>query len=128
KRNMDAAKRFFQQVLQTVGHAPERVTTDGHKSYPRAIREILGSDVVHRTNHYLNNRLEQDHRGIKQRYYAMRGFGTFPSASRFCKAFDEVRQFFRIRTTMKQPVSLHQQREMFRHRLVALQSLVQAAS
>jgi putative transposase len=55
KRNMDAAKRFFQQVLQTVGHAPERVTTDGHKSYPRAIREILGSDVVHRTNHPLNN-------------------------------------------------------------------------
>ena len=42
KRNMDAAKRFFQQVLQTVGHAPERVTTDGHTSYPRAIREILG--------------------------------------------------------------------------------------
>ena len=58
KRNMDAAKRFFQQALQTVDHAPERVTTDGHKSYPRAIREILGSDVVHRTNHSLNNRLE----------------------------------------------------------------------
>src|SRR6266700_7274895 len=90
KRNMDAAKRFFQQVLQTVGHAPERVTTDGHTSYPRAIREILGSDAVHRTNHSLNNRLEQDHRGIKQRYYPVRGFGNFTSASRFCRAFDEV--------------------------------------
>jgi hypothetical protein len=50
------------------------------------------------------------------------------SASRFCRAFDEVRQFFRIRTTMKQPVSLQQQRELFRQRLVALQALVQAAS
>jgi putative transposase len=80
---MDAAKRFFQQVLQTVGHAPERVTTDGHTSYPRAIRELLGSAVVHRTNHSLNNRLEHGHRGIKQRYYPMHGFGTFPSASRF---------------------------------------------
>src|SRR6266567_2717446 len=127
KRNMDAAKRFFQQVLQTVGHAPERVTTDGHTSYPRAIREILGSDVVHRTNHSLNNRLEQDHRGIKQRYYPMRGFGNFTSASRFCRAFDEVRQFFRVRSIMKQKVSLVQQREMFRRRLEALKALVLVA-
>jgi transposase-like protein len=84
-------------------------------------------DVLHRYNQYLNNQLEQDHRGIKQRSYPMRGFGSFTSASRFCRAFDEVRQFFRIRTTMKQPVSL-QHRELFRQRLVALQALVQAAS
>jgi putative transposase len=127
KRDMDAAKRFFQQALQTVGHAPERVTTDGHDSYPRAIRETLGTDVLHRTNKYLNNRLEQDHRGIKQRYYAMRGFGSLTSASCFCRAFDEVRQFFRVRTIMKQKVSLVQQREMFRHRLDALKALVLVA-
>jgi transposase-like protein len=102
KRNMDAAKRFFRQALQTVGRAPERVSTDGHDSSPRAIREILGNDVLHRCNHYLNNRGEQDHRGIKQRYSPMRGFGNFTSASRFCRAFDEVRQFFQVRTTMKQ--------------------------
>ncbi|GHO68198.1 hypothetical protein KSC_070900 [Ktedonobacter sp. SOSP1-52] len=95
-------------------------------SYPRAIREILGQDVLHRCSHYLNNQLEQDHRGIKQCYYPMRGFGSFISASRFCRAFDEVRQFFRIRTTIKQRTSLQQQREMFLHRLVALQALVQA--
>ena len=75
KRNMDAAKRFFQQALETVGHAPKLVTTDGHGSYPRAIRETLGNDVLHQTNHYLNNLVEQDHRGIKQRYYPMRGCG-----------------------------------------------------
>jgi transposase-like protein len=127
KRNTDAAKRFFQQAVQTVGLAPERVTTDGHRSYPCAIREIFGKDVLHRWNHYLNNRLEQDHRGIKQRYYPIRGFGSFTSAARFCRAFDEVHQFFRIRTAMKQPVSLSQQREMFRQRLVTLQALVQVA-
>jgi putative transposase len=43
-------------------HAPERVTTDGHDSYPRAIRETLGQEVTHRCNRYPNNRLEQDHR------------------------------------------------------------------
>ncbi len=124
---MEAAKRFFKQAVDVVGHAPERVTTDGHDSYPRAIRQTLGSQVIHRCNRYLNNRLEQDHRGIKQRYYPMRGFGSLASAARFCRAFDEVRQFFRVRTTMKQKVSLVQQREMFRQRLNTLKALVQVA-
>ena len=96
KRDMEAAKQFFRQAIATVGHAPERVTTDGHDSYPRAIREMLGSEVMHRWNAYLTNHLEQDHREIKQRYYPMRGCGNFTSASRFCRAFDEVRQFFRL--------------------------------
>src|SRR5919109_2244070 len=52
KRDMEAAKRFFKQAVEGIGHAPERVTTDGHDSYPRAIRETLGSDVLHRTNRY----------------------------------------------------------------------------
>jgi transposase-like protein len=64
---MDAAKQFFAQALAVVGHAPETVTTDGHRLYPRAVRETLGHEVAHRTNAYLNNRIEQDHRGIKQR-------------------------------------------------------------
>ncbi len=43
---MAAAKRFFAQTLDVVGHAPIKVTTDGHDSYPRAIRETLGPDVA----------------------------------------------------------------------------------
>jgi len=75
-RDMDAAKRFFARARTMVGHAPEKVTTDGHDAYPRAIRETLGPEVRHRTSRYMNNRMEQDHRGIKQRYYPMRGFGS----------------------------------------------------
>src|SRR6266581_3273562 len=52
KRDMDAAKQFFKQAMAVVGHAPEYVTTDGHRSYPRAIRETMGIDVKHRTNVY----------------------------------------------------------------------------
>ena len=109
--------------MAAVGHPPEIVTTDGHRSYPRAIRETMGNEVAHRTNVYLNNRIEQDHRGIKQRSYPMRGFGSVASAARFCRAFDEVRQFFRIRTIVKQKVSLAQQRQVFCQRLDALQTL-----
>ena len=60
-RDMDAAKRFFACALKTVGEAPEKVTTDGHDSYPRAVRETLGPDVCHRTSRSMNNRIEQDH-------------------------------------------------------------------
>jgi putative transposase len=53
----------------------------------------------------------------------MRWFGSVASASRFFCAFDEVRQFFRARTTMKQKVSLVHQRDLFRQRLEALMAL-----
>jgi hypothetical protein len=46
------------------------------------------------------------------------------SAARFCRVFDEVRQFFRVRTTMKQQVCLAHQREVFRQRLEALSAMV----
>ncbi len=128
KRDMEAAKRFFKQAVDVVGHSPERVTTDGHDSYPRAIRETVGSQVMHRTNAYLNNRLEQDHRGVKQRYYPMRGFGSFESAARFCCAFDELRNYLRPRQRMGETVSLEQQRRVFRERLAALQALMMVAS
>jgi transposase-like protein len=49
-RDMEAAKQFFRQAKEVVGHKPTRVTTDGHDAYPRAIRRILGRKVEHRTN------------------------------------------------------------------------------
>lgn len=128
KRDMDAAQRFFERVLAVVGSTPKQVTTDEHRSYPRAIRETLGNEVAHRTNAYLNNRLEQDHRSIKQRYSPMRGFGNFPSAARFCCAFDELHNYLRFRQRMGERVSLTQQRQVFRERLVALQTLLISAS
>jgi len=44
-RDMEAAKRFFVCALKAVGQAPEKAPTDGHDSYPRAVRETLGPDV-----------------------------------------------------------------------------------
>lgn len=126
-RDLKAAKRFFTQALAVEGSPPERVTTDGHDAYPRAIREILGSRVKHRCNRYLNSRLEQDHRGVKQRYYPMQGFGSVESAARFCRAFEEVRQWFRARSRMKQTVSLSEKRRLFLERSEALNAVVMAA-
>jgi putative transposase len=49
-RDTQAAKRFFSQAKDVVGHKPTRVTTDGQDSYPRAIRRVLGCKVEHRTS------------------------------------------------------------------------------
>jgi putative transposase len=123
-RDMDAAQRFFRQARGVAGQVPERVTTDGHSSYPRAIRESLGEQVEHRCNQYLNNRLEQDHRGIKQRYYPMRGFGSFEAAARFCRAFDELRQFERYRRARAGTGSLAERRQQFVAGTAALHVMV----
>jgi putative transposase len=119
-RDMTAAQQFFRKALAVAEEAPQQVTTDGHDSYPRAVREVLGHNVEHRDNAYLNRRIEQDHRGIKQCYYPMLGFGAFPSAQRFCSAFDEVRQYFRPRRRRKQFVSLARQRQLFVTRVQSL--------
>jgi putative transposase len=103
-RDMAAAKAFFQSAKTVTGSTPARVTTDGHDSYPRAIRTELGETVRHRTNQYLNNRIEQDHRGIKGRYQPMRGFKSSSSAARFCRSFDELRNFLRPRSNRNQHV------------------------
>ena len=57
----ESGQRFFRSARSVAGFVPDRVTTDGHNSYPRAIRSTLGRKVRHRTSVYLNNRLEQDH-------------------------------------------------------------------
>ena len=103
-RDMAAAKAFFQSAKTVTGITPARVTTDGHDCYPRAIRTELGEAVRHRTNQYLNNRIEQDHRGIKGRYQPMRGFKDGSSASSFCRSFDELRNFLRPRSNRNQHV------------------------
>ena len=89
-RDMKAAQRFFRSARSVAGFVPDRVTTDGHNSYPRAIRSTLGRDVRHRTSVYLNNRLEQDHRGIKGRIRCMRGFKEHDAADRFSPCVREV--------------------------------------
>jgi transposase-like protein len=45
KRDMEAAKSFFAQAYEVVQQVPQRVATDGHTSYPRAIAEELGEGI-----------------------------------------------------------------------------------
>src|ERR671933_1263884 len=53
-RGMAAAQAFFRSAQAVTGVTPDQVTTDGHGSYPRAIRSTLGRHIVHRTSAYKN--------------------------------------------------------------------------
>ena len=126
-RDMAAAKAFFRSAKTVTGITPARVTTDGHDSYPRAIRSELGEGVRHRTNRYLNNRIEQDHRGIKGRYQPMRGFKSGSSAGGFCRSFDELRNFLRPRSNRNQHVPANHRRLHVLSRSLTVISILQAA-
>jgi putative transposase len=93
RRNRTAARRFLRSLLEVTSRKPTRLTTDKHPAYRKAIRWIVGRKALHRQSQYLNNRTEQSHRPLKQRYYPMLGFGNFESARRFCTAFDELRHY-----------------------------------
>ena len=113
KRDRDAARRFLRRLLESASQRPLRLTTDKHPAYTKAIRWIVGRKVLHRHNRYLNNRMEQNHRPIKQRYYPMLGFGRFDSASRFCTAFDELRNYLRVKRSGGERVTASDRRQIF---------------
>ena len=125
--DLAAAQALFRSAQAAAGMTPDRVTTDGHDSYPRAIRTELGKRVRHRTSAYLNNRLEQDHRGIKGRYRSMRGFKCPRPAARFCRAYDELRNFLRPRSRHHQHVPADRQRLLLLRRSVTVLAILQAA-
>ncbi len=127
-RDMTAAQRFFRSAQAFAGLRPEQVTTDGHNSYPRAIAEVLGEKVKHRCSRYKNNRIEQDHRGIKQRYYPMLGFKSFRSAQYFCRSFDELRNYFRPRRRCNQVIPATRRKKQFCTKLDTLQWAFQTRS
>jgi len=127
RRDMDAAQRFFARAQGIAGRAPAQVTTDGHDAYPRAIRATLGAGVIHRTSRYKNTRIEQDHRGVKQRYSPLRGFGRFASATRFCAGFEEQRQYFRPVAQSGEAVSLGDRRRVFQERWATVMAELAAA-
>jgi putative transposase len=115
-RDLAAAETFFRSAKAVTGVTPARVTTDGHDSYPRAVRSQLGANVRHRNSQYLNNRIEQDHRGIKSRYGPMRGFGAVSSAARFCRCHDELRNLLHINSHLYQSLPATARRRRFLQR------------
>src|SRR3954463_8078484 len=126
-RDMKAARAFFRSAKAVTGLTPDRVTTDGHDSYKRAIRTELGRGVRHRTSRYLNNRMEQDHRGIKAGTGRC-GVSSAPDQpARFCRGYDELRNFLRPRSRPYQHVPADHRRLQFLRRSTTVLAILEAA-
>ena len=83
---MAAAKAFFRKAVKSQQRAPQTITLDGYAASHRAVRELkadgsLPADTKRRSSKYLNNLIEQDHRGVKQRIAVMLGFKKFRTAA-----------------------------------------------
>jgi transposase-like protein len=125
-RDMAAAKAFFRSAKSATGIVPSQVTTDGHGSYPRAIRSTLGKRIMHRNSAFNYNRLEQDHRGIKGRIRCTRGFKSFTSAERFCRSYDELRNHLRPRVRHNQHVPANRRRMLHLRRAATVLAILVA--
>ena len=86
KRDAAAARAFFRKALRTQGRPPVSITLDGYAASHRAVREMPKEDEAWnhtklRSSKYLNNLIEQDHRGIKSRTRPMLSFKSFDCAA-----------------------------------------------
>jgi len=96
-RDLAAAEAFFEQAAKTSGIYPKQITTDKEAAFYSSIENVFGDYTDHRDSKFMNNILEQDHRGIKSRAGPMKGFKNIFCAQIFCTAFEEIRQFFRMK-------------------------------
>jgi putative transposase len=81
-RDEQAAKRFLTKAIRRHG-VPEKITIDGSTANEAAIKsynEEYGTNIIIRQVKYLNNIVEQDHRGVKRVTRPMLGFKSFAAA------------------------------------------------
>jgi len=96
QRDIAAAKQFLQQAIKKRG-VPQKITLDGYAASHVAVAElqeeaILPTGLTERTNKYLNNIIEQDHRRVKQRVRPMLGFKRFAHATITISGIELVHQ------------------------------------
>src|SRR2546423_293919 len=82
ERDEQAAKRFLTKAIRR-HNVPEKITIDGSAANEAAIKSYNaehGTTIVIRQVKYLNNIVEQDHRGVKLVTRPMLGFKSFEAA------------------------------------------------
>ena len=95
-RDIAAAKRFFAQAIEKRG-IPQKITLDGYAAAHIAVGElqeeaILPAKLLVRTNRYLNNMIEQDHKRVKQRVRPILGFKRFAHATTTISGIELIHQ------------------------------------
>src|SRR6266852_7504429 len=81
-RDKEAALRFLKKAIRRNG-LPEKIKIDSSEANEAAIKSYnaeYGTNILIRQVKYLNNMVEQDHRGVKRVTRPMLGFKSFEAA------------------------------------------------
>ena len=95
RRDGAAAKRFFKRLLRSHGGELRKIATDKLRSYPVAHREVM-SGVIHETDRYANNQVEQSHEATRVRDRGMRKFKSGRQAQQFVTVHAAVQNLFNL--------------------------------
>ena len=96
KRDREAAKRFFRKAFGDDGlFAPEKIGTDGAKTYPVTIETLSGEGILPpKPTHYITKILQQgiesDHFRLKQPMPKNGCFQSFNTARRTIKGYEAM--------------------------------------
>ncbi len=125
KQDAKAAKRFFRKTLKALHtQTPRAITVDKNPAYPKAIKELkavkkLPEIVKLRQTKYLNNIMEQDHRGIKRLVKPGMGFGSFNTARRTIRGY-EIMNMMRKGQVLGVPKGAVKKRVLFINQIFAV--------
>ena len=117
-----AAKRFFRKTLKAMHtQIPQVITVDKNPAHTKAIKELkaakkLPEIVKLRQSKYLNNIVEQDHRGIKRLVKPGMGFGSFNTARRTIRGY-EIMNMMRKGQVIGVPRGAIKERLVFIHQI-----------
>ena len=110
-RDTGAAKRFFRRLIDDQG-IPERIVTDGLRSYSAALRETpelaASEHVTVSAFKRQNNLIEQSHRPTREQERQQRNFRAVDRAQAFLFTHAEVGNLFRpTRTSVSARLRRH---------------------
>jgi putative transposase len=100
ERDTNAARRFFERLLECLAFKPERIVTDQLGSYKAAWNELSALETVKhvfvKSAARLNNRIERDHEHVRDKQRVSRGWRSPPDAlERVLRCRDFVRNVFK---------------------------------
>ena len=96
RRNKAAALKLLRKLLRNQGAKPQKIITDGLRSYKAAMRE-LGCLDRHRPGRLRdNNRAENSHLPVRRRERKMQRFKSQGHAQRFVSTHSAIYNTFNI--------------------------------
>jgi putative transposase len=93
-RDRRAALKLLKRVMKRHGR-PERIVTDGLRSYGAAMK-VIGNADRQEIGRWLNNRVENSHQPFRRREHAMQRFRSMGSLQKFSSVHAAVHNHFNL--------------------------------